>query len=115
VNELIESIFTDFKVDGKSVPVSFLVYNGKATTYVTYQQILADDALGADDNLIAYVDYYDFDIYSKSNYMGIVEAIKSKLTDNGFTWQPIKSSGDFYEADTGYYHKTLNFAIERSI
>lgn len=114
INELIERIFTDFKVDGKSIPVSFLVYNGKATTYVTYQQIHADDALGADDDIVAYVDYYDFDIYSKGNYISIVEAIKSILKANGFTWQPIKSSGDFYEPDTGYYHKTLNFAIERS-
>lgn len=76
INELIERIFTDFKVDGKSIPVSFLVYNGKATTYVTYQQIHADDALGADDDIVAYVDYYDFDIYSKGNYISIVEAIK---------------------------------------
>lgn len=114
INELIESIFTDFTVNGQSVPVSFLRYNGKSTTYVTYMQLDADNTLSADDDLEAYVDYYDFDIYSKSNYISIVEAIKSKLKDNGFTWQPTRSSSDLYEDDTGYYHKTLCFAIERS-
>lgn len=114
INELIESIFANFAVDGKTVPVSFLRYDGKSTTYVTYQQTHADNSFSADDGLEAYVDFYDFDIYSKSNYMSIVEAIKTKLKDNGFTWQPSRSSGDFYEDDTGYYHKTLSFAIERS-
>lgn len=114
INELIEDIFKDFTVDGVNVPVAFLRYEGKSTTYVTYMQTDADNTLGADDELVAYVDYYDFDIYSKGNYMPIVEAIKSLLKDNGFTWQPTRSSGDLYEDDTGYYHKTLSFAIERS-
>lgn len=114
INELIETIFTDFTVDGKSVPVAFLRYDGKSTTYVTYMQTDADNTLSADDELEAYVDYYDFDIYSKGNYMPIIEAVKSLLKDNGFTWQPTRSSGDLYDDDTGYYHKTLSFAIERS-
>ena len=37
MNEVIENIFKDFKVDGKNIPVAFLRYNGKSTTYVTYQ------------------------------------------------------------------------------
>lgn len=114
INELIEDIFKDFTVDGVNVPVAFLRYGGKSTTYVTYMQTDADNTLSADDGLVAYVDYYDFDIYSKGNYMPIVEAVKSLLKDNGFTWQPTRSSGDLYEDDTGYYHKTLSFAIERS-
>ena len=114
INELIEQAFANFAVDGVSIPVAFLRYDGKSTTYVTYQQTHSDDSLGADDDIVAYVDFYDFDIYSKSNYTSIVEAIKSILKDNGFTWQPSRSSGDLYEPDTGYYHKTLSFAIERS-
>jgi len=114
INEIIETAFSNFTVGGKSIPVAFLRYTGKSTTYVTYQQTDADNSLSADDDLEAYVDYYDFDIYSKGNYMDIVEAIKSILKNNGFTWQPSRSSGDLYEDDTGYYHKTLSFAIERS-
>ena len=109
MNSLIEQIFANF-----IVPVSFLRYDGSETAYVTYQQTDIDNVLGADNKIINYVDYYDFDIYSKGNYFPIIEGVKSILTDNGFTWQPSRDSGDLYEADTGYYHKTLCFAIERS-
>lgn len=109
MNELIEQIFNNF-----IVPVSFLRYDGNATAFVTYQQIDIDNMLCGDDTLLAYVDYYDFDIYSKGNFFPIVEGVKTILTDNGFTWIPSRDSRDLYEDDTGYYHKTLCFAIERS-
>lgn len=109
MNELIEQLFANF-----SVPVSFLYYDGDATTYVTYQQVDADNVLAADNGIQNYVDYYDFDIYSTGNYLSVVESVKSVLTAGGFIWQPSRSSGDMYEKDTKYYHKTLCFAIERS-
>lgn len=114
-NTLIEQIFANFTVDGITIPVAFLRYEGKQTTYVTYQQAFSNDAFSGDDELQNYLDFYDFDIYSKGNYIPIVEAIKTILKDNGFRWQPANSSGDLYEPDTGYYHKTLSFSIERSI
>lgn len=114
-NELIEQIFANFSVDGVTIPVAFLRYTGKKTTYITYQQAFANDPFSSDDELQNYVDFYDFDIYSKGNYLPIVEAVKTILKDNGFRWQPNNSSADLYEDDTGYYHKTLSFSIERSI
>lgn len=114
-NTLIEQLFADFKVDNVSIPVSFLRYDGKSTTYVTYQQTDSNDPFSGDDELLNYVDFYDFDIFSKGNYLPIIEAIKTILTDNGFRWQPMRSSGDLYEDETGLYHKTLSFSIERSI
>ena len=110
MNELIESIFENF-----IVPISFLRYDGEATTYVTYQQTDADNTLSADNELINYIEYYDFDVYSKDNYLSIVEGVKRILKDNGFRWQPERDSVDLYEDDTGYYHKTLCFSIERSL
>ena len=118
-NGLIQQIFEDFSVNGEVIPVSFLRFNGDPKTvpdaYVTYQQTDSLEPLLGDDELLNYVDFYDFDIYSKGNYIPIAEAIKEKLTANGFMWQPTRSSGDMYEDDTGYYHKTLSFSIERSI
>lgn len=114
-NTLIEQLFANFTVDGVAIPVAFLRYTGKKTTYVTYQQVFSNDPFSGDDELLNYVDFYDFDIFSKGNYIPIVEAIKTILKDNGFRWQPAHSSGDMYEDDTGYYHKTLSFSIERSI
>lgn len=113
MNEVIENIFKDFKVDGKNIPVAFLRYNGKSTTYVTYQEVDADNSFSGDDELLGYVTYYDFDIYSKGNYLKVMESVKRLMKDNGWRWQPSLSSQDMFEDDTGYYHKTLNFAIER--
>jgi hypothetical protein len=113
MNELIQTIFQGFMVNGVSIPVKFMFYQGHGEPYVTYQQTDADSSLSGDDELIGYVDYYDFDVYSKGNYYPIIESIKQLLKENGFVWQPSRSSGDFYETDTGYYHKTLNFAILR--
>lgn len=113
MNELIESLFADFTVDGKSIPVAYMVYEGHGEPYVTYQETGADETLFGDDDLIAYVDYYDFDVYSKGNYNNIIKEIKKILKANGFQWQASGSSFDMYEPETEYYHKTLSFAIQR--
>ena len=113
MNELIESIFSNFTVDGVKIPVSFLRYEGHGEPYITYQETDADSSYSGDDDLLGYTDYYDFDIYSKSNYFPIIDKVKELLTKNGFMWQPVRSSADMFEDDTGYYHKTLCFAVLR--
>lgn len=113
-NTLIEQLFAGFKVNNVAIPVSFLRYDGKETTYITYQQTDSNDPFSGDDELQNYVDFYDFDIFSTGNYLPIVEAVKKILTDNGFRWQPTRSSGDYYEDETKLFHKTLSFSIERS-
>ena len=110
MNSLIKQIFTNFKVNGVEIPVSFLRYNGKSTVYITYQQVNADDTFSYDDELAAYVVYYDFDIFSKGDYFPIIESVKELMKNNGFRYQPLHSSRDMYEDDTGYYHKTLCFS-----
>lgn len=117
MNELIEQIFASFSVDGIDVPVSFLRYEGDKTTYVVYMQTDADNSFSGDDDLLGYVDYYDFDVYAfnngefRGNYFKIVKSIKNIMRQNGFVFQPSRTSMDMYETDTGYYHKTLCFAI----
>ena len=115
MNSLIETIFANFSVDGVSIPVKFLFYEGHGEPYIVYMQQDADGSFSGDDGLLGYVDYYDFDVYSKGNYLSIVESVKTLLTQNGFVWQPSRSSEDMYDTDTGYYHKTLNFAILREV
>lgn len=113
INSLIKSIFTNFQVNGVTIPVSFLRYNGKSTTYITYQSVNIEDTFSSDDELDYYVENFDFDIYSKGDYFAIIDSMKQKLKENGFTWQPMLSSEDMYEDETGYYHKTLNFSYIR--
>lgn len=110
MNELIETILADFTVDKVKIPVSFLFYEGHGEPYVTYMQQDADKSFSGDDELLGYVDYYDFDVYSKGNFFPIIESLKAILKANGFIWQPSRSSIDMFETDTGYFHKTLNFA-----
>ena len=113
MNSTIETIFNGFTVDGKLIPVSFMRYEGKETTYVTYMNMDNDNSISGDDDILGYVTYYDFDIYSKGNYLGIVNKIKELMKQNGWKWQPSRDSMDMYENDTGYFHKTLCFAIEK--
>lgn len=108
---LIESIFTNFTVDEKTIPVKYLRYKGKENTYVTYCQTYADNSYSGDDEMLGFVEFWDFDVYSKGNYLDIVEQIKIKLKENGFVWQPSRDSADMFEDDTGFYHKTLCFAV----
>ena len=114
MNNIIEKTLSDFTVNGKKIPVKFLRYNGNEETYITYMMTDADSVLHGDDELLNYVEYYDFDIYSKGNYKSIVKALKGLLIAVGFMWEPDRSSEDMYEDDTKYYHMTLSFSIERS-
>ena len=113
MNELIESIFQNFVVDGISIPVCFLYYHGHGEPYITYMLEDTENAFSADDGLRAYVEYYDFDVYSKTNFYAIIERVKELLTANGFVWQASRTSSDMYEEDTGYFHRTLSFAFIR--
>ena len=113
MNELIKTIFTGFTVDGVSIPLKFVYYMGHGEPYVVYMQMDADNVLRGDDGLIGYADYYDFDVYSKGNFTNIVEQVIELLEQNGFVWQPSRTSPDMYEVETGYYHKTLNFSYLR--
>ena len=113
MNALIESVFQGFEVDGVSIPVKFMFYMGHGEPYIVYMQTDADRSYSGDDELLGYIDYYDFDVYSKGNFIPIVKAVKQLLKGSGFIWQPSRYSQDFYETDTGYYHKTLCFAVPR--
>lgn len=110
MNAEIKEIFKNFTVDNVSIPVSFLFYDGNKDTYVVFMEWDKDNSYGADDEIAGYVTYYDFEIYSKKNYLNIVAAIKEKMSAAGWTYQPRRDSPDRYDKDTGYYSKTLCFA-----
>lgn len=110
MNELIEQIFENFTVDGKAIPVVYMYYEGHGEPYITYSEEDMDNSLTADDALQDYVTYYDFNVYAKGNYKRIASAMREILEDNDFVWQVSRTSADMYETDTGYYHKTYNYA-----
>lgn len=114
MNEEILNLFADFKIGDDSIPVVFQHYDGHGEPYVVFSRENDDNTLAADDDLQAWVTYYDFDIYSTTNYVALADAVRDKLESAGWTWQPSRSNWDMWEPDTGYYHVTLNFARERS-
>ena len=94
------------------VPVSFMFYEGNAETYITYMQLDKDNTLACEDEVIACVQYYDFDVYSKSNFLNTITNLINLMTAAGWTYQPSRDSPDLYERDTKYYHKTICLAKE---
>lgn len=114
MNEIIQAAFNGFKVNNVEIPVKYLHYLGHGEPYVTYTPTGNNNVFSADDQIQNYITYYDFDIYSKGNYYDIAEEIKAIMQANNFSYVPSQDSAEMYESDTGYYHKTLCFAIERS-
>lgn len=113
MNSEIENIFNNFSVDNVSIPIGFLEYTGKNTTYLTYQCIAEDPLYSSDDEINYILNKYDIDIYSKGNYLNIVKEVKKLMKINNFIWTG--DSPDFKEKETGYYHKTISFEKERSV
>lgn len=110
MNQEIETIFNNFTVDDVVIPVSFAFYDGDADAWIVYSNVDNYNSYAGDDELMGYVTYYDFEIYSKGNYLSIMQAVKDKLIENGWSFIPEYSSPDHYDRDTKTYSKTLNFA-----
>lgn len=97
---------------GLGVPVSFMFYEGDEDTYVTYMQLDKDNTLAGDDQILGCVQYYDFDVYSKGNYLSVISKLIELMTAAGWTYQPSRDSPDMYERDTKFFHKTICIAKE---
>lgn len=109
-NSEIETTLSSLKI-----PVSFMFYEGNADTYITYMQQDKDNTLAGDDTVLGCVQYYDFDVYSKGNYLSVVNQLITLMTGVGWTYQPSRDSPDMYERDTKYYHKTICLAKESEV
>lgn len=110
MNAEIESIFDGFTVDDVAIPVSFVFYDGEDDTWIVYSNVDNYNSYSGDDELLGYVTYYDFEIYSKSNFSKVMQAVKAILIENGWSFVPEYSSRDNYDRDTKVYSKTLCFA-----
>lgn len=114
LNAEIERVLNN-QTTGLGVPVAFMFYDGNAETYVTYMQLDKDNVLAGDDAILGCVQYYDFDVYSKTNYLTVVTNLINKLTAAGWTYQPSRDGPDLYERDTKYFHKTICLAKESEV
>ena len=110
LNTEIEAILSNL-----GVPVAFMFYEGDADTYITYMQLDKDNVLAGDDEILGCVQFYDFDVYSKSNYLTTINNLIDAMQEAGWTYQPSRDSPDMYERDTRYYHKTICIAKETEV
>lgn len=110
LNAEIEILLTDLTINGAPVAFDYMFYDGHGEPYIVYNQYDKDNSYSTDDDIAGYVSYYDLDIYSTGNYFPIVEEVKRRFKNAGWTWQPRRDSPDFFDKDTGYYHKTVCFA-----
>ena len=109
--KLLKTIFTDFTVDEKIIPVEYIKYKGNSKTYVTYTFTNDDPSLFGEDKEIGSIISIDIDIYSDNNYLAIQEKIEELMENNDFI--RTGCSPDMFEDDTGLFHKTIEFEKER--
>lgn len=113
MNKELKTIFTDFKVKDKKVPVEHLRYKGKSKTFVTWTILSEVPSLNGDDDYLYSVVEVDIDIFSDGNYLDIMEEVKKIMKINGWSW--VEDSEEMYEEDTELYHRTVTFEKERFI
>ena len=107
INPLIETAFRNFTVSSKTIPISFMRYTGSETSYLTYYTWLEQPKDFSDDDYHSELVNGTIDIFSKGNFKSILDAVKTTLKQNGFTWTD--NGPETYEDDTGYYHVPVNF------
>ena len=108
-NLLIEHLLSSLELYGDPIPVAQAMYLGNEDNYVVYSLQGSSEPFFSDDKMVIWKNYYDVDIYSKRYLAPIATQVRSILEEGGFDWQPSRSSGDLYELDTGYHHRTLCF------
>jgi hypothetical protein len=109
----IKSIFNNFKVNDKSIPVEHLRYTGKSKTFITWTITSERPSLGAYDEDLYSVVEVDIDVFSDGNYLDIVKEVKKTMKSNEWVWG--EDSSEMYEEETELYHKTITFEKERMI
>ena len=110
VNMIIEEALGNLQVGNELVEVAFLFYEGHGEPYVVYSEINKDRTYAADNLNEGFFTNIDFQVYSKGNYLPIIEEILSRLERIGFIYEPDRDSSDMYDRDTKYYHKTICLA-----
>lgn len=110
-NSRILRLLGDVTVYGDPIPVVQGFFHGHDPDYITFELAGTAEPFYVDDGMVAWRNFYDVDIYSKVHLNEIAVQVVDLLEADEFEWQPSRSSGDLYEEDTDYHHKTLCFAI----
>lgn len=111
MKEILFKALGDITFDKESVPVKQLKYSGDAKTYITYQLILEQCGLSADNEEQEKIIHFSVDLYTNnSQFDSLVNTIRDKLKLAGFV---ITNRGpEIYDSDTELYHIVTDVSIE---
>ena len=101
------------KILNLDIPVAHLKYKGNKKTYVVWTIIDEEPISSSDDEITDSEVTVDIDIYSDSNYLKTMSSIKTKKKEND--WTGDGDSQEFFEEETGLYHRTCSFKKGRYI
>jgi hypothetical protein len=88
------------------VPVSFMVYEGTAPTYIVFMQYNEFGVLFADDEEVKARHSVHISVYSKGDYTAVVEQVEARMKAAGFLRN---NKYDLYENDTKTFHKVIRY------
>lgn len=90
-----------------AIPNALLHFDGEADTFVLYSPSSESVGLAGDDKPVDYVEAWDIDVYSKSNYVQLSKQIRQAFIDAGWTYRG--AGVDTYDEGTQLYHRLLEF------
>lgn len=89
------------------IPVERLRLKGKPDRFITFQRILSRDTDFSDNDAGAKEHLFRAHIYSKTDYINLLEQLEDELKSAEFYGISVKA--EIYEDDTGYYHVPVEF------
>lgn len=90
------------ELDKLGVPVERLKYGGRAACFIVYQLVVGRGTFFSDDEEGAQEFTYQVHVYSKRDYLDLLQRLVAGLKAVGF--YGITIDAESYEQDTGYYH-----------
>lgn len=89
-----------------NLPVANLRYAGAASTYITFFCYNEQGEAWAENKEIVTGFYMQVDVWSKGDFMAIVDQVKALLEEAGLSRT---YATEMFEDDTKIYHKVLRF------
>lgn len=110
MNAEIKAILETIQINGATVPVALMYYDGEADTFMVYSSTAERVGLSGDDEPLGLVEAWDVDVYSTKNYLALAKAVKKAMIAAGWVYNG--SGSDTYDESTKMFHRLLEFEIE---
>lgn len=93
------------------VPVSFHDHSGTDPTYITFFEYNQMGSMFAEDVEVNTRHSIQVDLWSDDDLTSLIKEVRSLMIAAGFIRN---SEAEFFEKETGYYHKSFRFYYENT-